>query len=40
VVIDGISVLKNGKVEGEFVFRLYDSYGFPIELTKEFVAGQ
>jgi len=31
------AVLKSGKVAGEDVFRLYDTYGFPVELTAEIV---
>jgi alanyl-tRNA synthetase len=26
---------QNGKLNGEIIFKLYDTYGFPVELTKE-----
>jgi len=43
-IIDGVlskaAVKKTKKVSGEDAFRLYDTYGFPVELTKEIVSKQ
>ncbi len=38
-VIAGISSAGKSRIPGEEVFRLYDTYGFPMELTRE-VAGE
>lgn len=32
--------IKNGKIAGDVAFKLLDTYGFPIELTKELAAEQ
>lgn len=34
-LIEGITAGKTGEISGEDVFRLYDTYGFPVELTRE-----
>ncbi|MBR6908346.1 hypothetical protein IKN40_07910 [bacterium] len=30
----------NGKLAGDQIFMLYDTYGFPLEITKEIAAEQ
>jgi alanyl-tRNA synthetase len=34
-IMDKVSVKKSGKIPGYQAFKLYDTYGFPIELTAE-----
>jgi alanyl-tRNA synthetase len=37
-IMEGATVKKTGKILGEQAFKLYDTYGFPVELTKEIAA--
>lgn len=39
-LIESIIDDKTNEISGEEVFRLYDTYGFPVELTKEVAAGK
>jgi len=38
-IVAGIRPERENKISGEDAFKLYDTYGFPIELTAEFAAG-
>ena len=37
LIMDASSQVRN-KIPGDEVFKLYDTYGFPVELTREIVA--
>jgi len=39
-IIKNTSIKKTNRIPGEETFKLYDTYGFPIELTKEIAAGR
>jgi len=39
-LIENIISDKTSEISGKDVFRLYDTYGFPVELTKEVAAGK
>ena len=39
-IIEKASSKKQNRISGEDAFRLYDTYGFPLELTKEIAAGR
>ncbi len=36
--IDAVKQAKKSELGGEFIFKLYDTYGFPFELTEEILA--
>lgn len=36
--IDAVNRAKKSELGGEFIFKLYDTYGFPFELTEEILA--
>src|SRR6185436_4157907 len=36
--IDSLKASGAGKLPGDFAFRLYDTYGFPVEFTQELAA--
>ena len=36
--IDSVKQAKKSELGGEFIFKLYDTYGFPFELTEEILA--
>ncbi len=36
--IDAVKQAKKSEIGGEFIFKLYDTYGFPFELTEEILA--
>lgn len=38
--IDELKLSKNGTLSGENAFRLYDTYGFPLDLTKDILEEQ
>ncbi len=39
-LIESIMAERAGEISGEDAFRLYDTYGFPVELTREIAAGR
>jgi alanyl-tRNA synthetase len=39
-LIEQITAGKDSEISGKDVFRLYDTYGFPVELTQEVAAGK
>ena len=39
-IMSKATVKKTGEIPGKPAFKLYDTYGFPIELTKEIAAGR
>jgi alanyl-tRNA synthetase len=39
-VIEKAKADGSNKIDGKTAFKLYDTYGFPIELTKEYAADE